>query len=161
MLNNLIKLIKKNPRESVAVLVILLVLYSGTHQPPTHPQEQAQVNDPTDYVDDEPFDKAKCKVYYAGILLGANVFWFKNGTSGTYLMFTDSDQLVDKHQNRGISIWLTKADFLNLIGNNLRQQMEPEVKEVFARRLDSASYVAVIDDSLTARAINPANTCVR
>ncbi|MEH2259082.1 MAG: hypothetical protein V7K60_23445 [Nostoc sp.] len=157
-------MIKKNPREAVAVLVILLVLYSGLHQSPQS-QEQAQIQtsagDPTDDVDDEPFDKAECKVYYAGMLLGANVFWFKNGTSGTYVMFTDSDQLVEKHQNRGISIWLPKSDFLNVIGNDLMQQMEPEAKEVFARRLDSASYAAIVDDSLTTRAIGAANDCVR
>ncbi|MBN4004728.1 hypothetical protein [Nostoc sp. LPT] len=76
-------------------------------------------------------------------------------------MFTDSDRLVDKHQNRGISIWLPKADFLNVIGNDLMQQMEPEVKEVFARRLDSASYAAIVDDSLTTRAIGAVNDCVR
>lgn len=76
-------------------------------------------------------------------------------------MFTDSDQLVDRAQNRGANIWLTKSDFLNLLGNDLMQQMEPEVKEVFARRLDSANYVAVVDDSLTTRAIGAAKDCVR
>ncbi|MBD2605607.1 hypothetical protein H6G81_13980 [Scytonema hofmannii FACHB-248] len=76
-------------------------------------------------------------------------------------MFTDSDQLVDRYQNRGMGIWLTKSDFLNLLGNDLMQQMEPEVKEVFARRLDGASYVAVVDDSLTTKAIGSANICVR
>ncbi|MHC5824818.1 MAG: hypothetical protein ACYT04_55495 [Nostoc sp.] len=60
-----------------------------------------------------------------------------------------------------MDIWLAKSDFLNLLGNDLMQQMEPEAKEVFASRLDSAKYVAVLDDSLTTRAIGAANDCVR
>ncbi|MDZ8185916.1 MAG: hypothetical protein RMX96_13830 [Nostoc sp. ChiSLP02] len=142
-----------------------MILYSGAHQPPNQSQgqaqTQAQVSDPTDYVDDEPFDSSECKVYYAGVLLGANVFRFRHGSSGTYLMFTDSDQLVNKAQNRGIDIWLARSDFLNMLGSDLMQQMEPEVREVFARRLDGASYVAVVDDSLITRASGAANDCVR
>ncbi|MEH2307623.1 MAG: hypothetical protein V7L06_20240 [Nostoc sp.] len=148
------------------VISIYSVVQTGTHRIDQsrideQTQNQAPVNDPTDYVDDEPFDRTQCKVYYAGVLLGANVFWFHHGSSGTYLMFTDSDQLVDRAQNRGANIWLAKSDFLNLLGYDLMQQMEPEVKEVFARRLDSANYVAVVDDSLTTRAIGAANDCVR
>ncbi|MDZ8089481.1 MAG: hypothetical protein RMY16_28600 [Nostoc sp. DedQUE12b] len=132
-----------------------------TNQPQEQAQIQTPVSDLDDDGDDEPFDRTQCKVYYAGVLSGANVFWFHHGSSGTYLMFTDSDQLVDRAQNRGANIWLAKSDFLNLLGNDLMQQMEAEVKEVFASRLDRANYVAVVDDSLTARAIGSANDCVR
>lgn len=170
MLNKYLDLIEKHPIRLAAIIAVICGLGSlpsmvfqmsapRTDQPRI--QEQAQVNDPTDYEDDEPFDRTQCKVYYAGVLLGANVFWFKNGTSGTYIMFTDSDELVDKAKNRGTDIWLAKSDFLNLLGNDLMQQMEPEVKEVFARRLDGASYVAVVDDSLTSRAMGAAKDCVR
>ncbi|MBD2610428.1 hypothetical protein H6G94_03920 [Nostoc punctiforme FACHB-252] len=165
---NPIKFIEKHPLIAAAILPVLLVLYvsyPGSHKPPTQSQEQiqnqAQVGEPLDDLEDEPFDRTQCKVYYAGVVLGANVFRFRYSSSNIYLMFTDSDRLVDKHQNRGIGIWQTKADFLNVLGYDLMQQMEPEVKEVFASRLDSASYVAVVDDSLTTKAIGSANSCVR
>lgn len=178
MLDKYLDLIEKHPIRLAATIAIIGGLgslpYMGfqmgaprTNQPQEQAQKQAPVNDPTDYVDEadevdtKPFDRSKCKVYYAGVVGGANVFWFHHGSSGTYLMFTDSDRLVDKYQNRGMNIWLAKPDFLNLLGNDLMQQMEPEVKEVFARRLDSANYVAVVDDSLTTRAIGAANACVR
>ncbi|MBN3872291.1 hypothetical protein [Nostoc sp. JL33] len=171
MLNKYLDLIEKHPIRLAATIAVICGLGSVPYMvfqgiPRTNqPQEQAQIQTPVgdldDDGDDEPFDKSKCKVYYAGVLLGANVFWFHHGSSGTYLMFTDSDQLVDRAQNRGANIWLAKSDFLNLLGNDLMQQMEPEVKEVFASRLDRANYVAVVDDSLTTRAIGAANDCVR
>jgi hypothetical protein len=170
MLDKYLNLIQKYPKRlaiggGLWLLICLVSMISSpkTEQPRIQEQTQSQnpLSDSSSDVNTEPFDRSKCKVYYAGVLLGANVFWFKHGSGGTYLMFTDSDQLVDRYQNRGMGIWLTKSDFLNLLGNDLMQQMEPEVKEVFARRLDGASYVAVVDDSLTTKAIGSANICVR
>jgi hypothetical protein len=167
MLDRFINLIEKDPKK-VAIIALLVTLpLSGigvlveSYRAQVQEQTQTTVSIPVDQPTTEPFDSSKCKVYYAGVLLGANVFWFHNASSGTYLMFTDSNQLVDKAQNRGINIWLTKSDFLNLLGNDLMQQMEPDVKEVFASQLDGANYVAVVDDSWTTKAIGAANDCVR
>ncbi|MBW4678246.1 MAG: hypothetical protein KME52_30990 [Desmonostoc geniculatum HA4340-LM1] len=87
------------------VLLVLYVSYSGSHQPPTQSQEQvqtqAQVGEPLDDLEDEPFDRTQCKVYYAGVVLGANVFGFRYGSSNIYLMFTDSDRLVQVTAKKG------------------------------------------------------------
>jgi hypothetical protein len=175
MLDRFINLIEKDPKKAAGIwllfcsfvcllislpLVGILILMKA-YRPQVQEQTQTTVSSPVEQQSEQPFDRTKCKVYYAGVLLGANVFWFHNGSSGTYLMFTDSNQLVDKAQNRGINIWLTKSDFLNLLGNDLMQEMEPDVKEVFASRLDGSSHVAVVDESLVTRAIGAADNCVR
>jgi len=150
------RLVRKYPKQS-AIIFAFLVLISFISQPRPHPQTQEVDYDGVD----EPFDGKQCKVYYAGVLLGANVFRFQYGSSDIYLMFTDSADLVGRQQSQGTSIWQTKEDFLNLLGNDLMQQMAMEVKEVFIRRLEGSSHVAVVDESLVARSMGAADNCVR
>lgn len=77
MLDKYLELIEKHPKRLVLIglcLLYLLVQPSTYRTDRPRIEEQAQVNDPTDYVDDEPFDRTQCKVYYPGALWGANVF---------------------------------------------------------------------------------------
>lgn len=168
MLNKLISLIEKSPKKAAVIGLLVTVPLLGIqgildlYKPQITEQTQAKANRPLDNrSEDEIFDNAKCKVYFSGVLIGAEVFRFRNSSGDIYLMFTDSDQLIDKHQNRGINIWLPKGDFLRLIGNDLIQQMSPEVKEVLASQLDGSKYVAVVDEDLASKAQSPSKQCVR
>ncbi|RCJ36928.1 hypothetical protein A6770_14980 [Nostoc minutum NIES-26] len=153
MLNSLFKLVKKHPKTSASIFILLglISLIQPKPQTQTQGQGQAQVGEHPE----ESFDSSKCKVYTAGILAGAIVHQFKS-TSGSfaYVMFTDRVEVVRIFENKSLYLWKNRQDFQNTEYTELVQVLPPESVQELNRLMAIHSYVAMGTEAI-ARSASP------
>ncbi|WP_414567696.1 hypothetical protein [Nostoc sp. CCY 9925] len=156
MLNKYLDLIEKHPKRLATIIATItglcFLVYipfqigtSRTVESGTEEQAKTQVNEPTDYADDEPFDRTQCKVYTIGLALGAMVYQFK-GTDGKldYLLFTNDPSVIQAFDRSSFGIfWWSSSGFKSSDYPGLAKLLPQEGLKELDSLLGSYSYAAI------------------
>jgi len=153
VLNKYLDLIEKHPKQLATTIAIIIGLcflvyipfQISTVQPRIEEQAKTPVNEPTDYLDDEPFDRTQCKVYTIGLALGAMVYQFK-GTDGKldYLLFTNDPSVIQAFDRSSFGIfWWSSSGFMSSDYPGLAKLLPQEGLKELDSLLGSYSYAAL------------------